>query len=97
MHFDTEQASLHAFFKFNAFIQAPTLIYQNEEYWCEGAGCSCKYSLQDTGEALPYDAYTETVSGPFTEFYVTDPSLDDSMIEIYCTRNKVDIERVDEL
>ena len=52
LKFDTETASLEVGFVLDTKIEAPTVIYQNKEYWCTGAaGCSCSYSIN--GDPLP--------------------------------------------
>ena len=80
MKFETENATLRAIFQLDSAIKAPTVIYQNEDYWCKSTGCSCKYYLKDDGQALSKGTYIETVSGPFIEFYIFEPSLDGQLI-----------------
>lgn len=89
MNFNTKTATLKAVIKLKASIKAPTVIYQNEEYWCNDLGCQCQYSqLDEEGNENPLspDSYEEKSKGAWTEFLVTDPALDDARINILCQR-----------
>jgi endoglycosylceramidase len=39
LNFDTETASLDFTFTLDMKIKAPTVIFQNDEYWCSDNGC----------------------------------------------------------
>jgi len=60
-YFNTETASLDAQFTLRAGIEAPTVIYQNSEYWCGEAGCGCTFS-DESGSELAATSYTVDVS-----------------------------------
>ena len=83
--FNTETVALDAQFTVKTGIKAPTVIYQNSEYWCGEAGCTCAYSLED-GSALKNSSYTEHVSecGPFTHMHIMDEKLDNQIIKVSC-------------
>ena len=66
-------------------IEAPTVIYQSQEFQCADVGCSCSYSNQ--GVALDAAAYTESVEDAWTSVSVTDPSLNGLVIDVKCDRN----------
>ena len=64
--FDTKTATLKARFTVDTSIDAPTVIYQNSEYWCGSAGCSCTFA-DDYGWTLLPEAYTvQIVDEQFT-------------------------------
>lgn len=83
--FVTETAGLYAEFKVNTSIQMPTVIYQNQEYWCGEVGCSCAYS--EDSKALEAGSYEEVIDGQITNFTVTDASYDGKIISVACTKN----------
>ena len=87
-YFNTEDSSLKASFKLDASIKAPTVIYQNSQYWC-GDACTCSYS--ESGTALPADSYTAVVSGQITELTVTDSFFNGKTINVACSKDALKI------
>ena len=69
----------------NTSIKAPTVIYQNNEYWCGTGGCGCSYSHE--GVALPASAFQSEVDDVITNFTVTDDSYNGKTIDIKCVKN----------
>ena len=83
-NFHTETAALNAQFKVKTDIKAPTVIYQNKEYWCGEEGCSCEYFHENV--ALPEGSFTETVDDQLINFTVTDAAFDKKIIEVRCSK-----------
>ena len=90
--FDTETAGFQASFTVDTSIKAPTVIYQNNKYWCGESLCSCSYSSE--GKALHEDDYTENFNHHNTRtlFHVTAHRLNGKTIDITCAKNSSEAE-----
>ena len=85
-YFNTSDSSLEASFTVDTSIEAPTVIYQNKQYWCGEAGCGCTYSSE--GNALPADSFTETIDDILTRVTVTDSAFNGKTVDIKCAKNE---------
>ena len=84
--FNTETAGLEASFTYDAQIAKPTVIYQNNEYWCGEAGCGC--TISQNGQELPSTSYTTKIDEDlFTSFLITDTAYDGLTVDISCAKN----------
>ena len=87
-HFDTETAALNATFVVDTSIKAPTVIYQNTEYWCTAQdGCACSYFDHDEGVQLDASQFKESFEDQITNFTVHDHKLNGKSISVSCAQS----------
>ena len=86
-YFNTETAALEASFTVDTQIKAPTVIYQNNQYWCGHDKCSCSYSHE--GKPLHPKDFTESHEEHHTRtnFHVVNEALNGKTIDIACSVN----------